>query len=180
MTQVFESFFQELKTDMNVEDTDKKTFSDLLNKYYAPIAAQIVPQIIETKGGKKTGYAIFLGLKNTELKQANPNWAIRQKMITDAWGLLTPTEKTEWNNKAATTKGITVPITVVSKPKKGLNGWNLFVQETKLADKSATFTSTAALWKVLSLETKETYKARAKNPHPLAIMVVITTPKKAF
>lgn len=183
---VFESFFQKLKCELAVEDEIKEYISGLISEFYVPIGQQPIQQVIAptgAKGGKKTGYGVFMGAKNAELKAANPEWSVRQKMIVAEWTKLTPLEKGVWNAQAGTSAPTTVPD--LPKAKKGMNGWNLFIKETKLADKSATFTTSSVLWKALSKEVQETYKVRAKIPQPTITvnapaMVAKIGMKKAF
>ena len=165
---------------MVLED-DTKTrefFNNLVYKHYMeigtqPIGTQIAPT--GTKGVKKTGYGIFVGIKNAELKETNPEWGVRLKAIAAEWKALTPADKTAWNNKVTTQ----VPTEIATGPappkaKKQMNGWNLFYKENKLADKATTMTSAGALWKLKTTEEKETYNVRAKNPQPPIVTVAPT------
>ena len=185
-SQVFESFYQELKTAMVLED-DAKTrefFNNLVYKHYMeirtqPIEAQIAPT--GTKEGKKTGYGMFVGIKNAKLKETNPEWNMRLKVIAAEWKALIPADKNVWNTKAITQ----VPTEIATghalpKTKKQMNGWNLFYKENKLADKKTTMTSAGVLWKLKTTEEKETYNVRAKNPQQIITptpTIVTITPK---
>jgi hypothetical protein len=175
MAAVFESYFQELKNELDVDDDTKELFNGLINKYYVPIQTITAPAI--SKVTKKTGYSIFLSTKNSELKEANPDWKLRQPLIVNMWKLLTPEEKLEWNAKASVMQPMG---TVIPKGKRQMNGWNLFFKEHRLQDKTTSPKDIGGSWKSLSKDEQNVYNQRAKNGQTNVVPIVTVAPKLAI
>lgn len=187
-----EQLFNELGKMIVVDEQLTEFLTTAWNKIQWPAAQSTASSTTVSVGGgkskskspkKKTPYGLFMKSMHDEMKGQKLELKEKNERISTAWKGMSDADKEQWAEKAKTANesaGITVESTSKRRGKSGkgtgkTNGYILYVQEQMPTAKDKAkeqgipaMKYIAELWKQVSKEEKEAYKAKAAEANAAA------------